>query len=77
MNNTEQTSYTVQLSDERGLREVARYEATEDAAEALDNIATGYAAATGGTVRNVAAGRVEIVAAGGQFLADLAIVATR
>lgn len=76
MSNTEQTRYTVLLSDHNGLREVATYETPEGAADALDNIATGYAAATGGEVRSVTPGRVTVATAGGGFLADLAVLAT-
>lgn len=76
MSNTEQTRYTVLLSDHNGLREVATYETPESAADALDNIATGYAAATDGEVRSVTPGRVTVATAGGGVLADLAVLAT-
>lgn len=71
------TRFAVLLSDARGLREISVHDSAEDAAEAMGNIAEGYALAIDAkTYGAVTTGKLSVGRDGGQVIADFAVVAT-
>ena len=69
------TWFAVLLSDARGLREISVHDSAEDAAEAMGNIAEGYALAIDARTCGVSIGKLSVGRAGGQVIADFAVVA--
>lgn len=74
---TNQTRFAVLLSDAQGMRSISIHDTAEDAAEAMGNIAEGYALAIGArTYGAVTTGKLTVGRDGGQVVADFAVVAS-